>query len=215
MRLKVTTFAAMSLLALSSGATADNLSGINVGASVVLGESLTGEATDNADSDTPGTVDTIGASDNFGSFDLKIGYNSVLSNGMFLGAEANYNATGIDETVIDEVGNKVDLGKESSYGIRGKLGAALNDDVALYGIVGYQSTEFDITAADEDSSTSEENDHTGISYGIGVTYAIQSNLLLTAEAIQTDYDDKTYFEGSDVEADETQFGVGLAYRFDI
>jgi hypothetical protein len=33
MRLKVTTFAAMSLLALSSAATADNLSGINVGAS--------------------------------------------------------------------------------------------------------------------------------------------------------------------------------------
>jgi outer membrane autotransporter protein len=217
MRLKDTTFAAMSLLALSSAATADNLSGINVGGSVVLGESLTAEATENKKGDNPGDSDSIGATDNFGSADLKIGYNAVLSNGMFLGAEANYNLTGIDENVIDEPSkpNKVDVSKEGASGLRGKLGAALNDDIALYGIVGYQSTEFEVTAADEDSSTSEKNDHTGVSYGIGMTYAVQSNLLVTAEAIQTNYDDKTYFDESDIEPDETQFGVGLAYRFDI
>jgi outer membrane immunogenic protein len=126
----------------------------------------------------------------------------------------NYNLAGIDENVIDEEGNVVDLSKESSYGIRGKIGAAIADNVALYGIIGYQKTEFELTVTDEESR-SDTNDHTGVVYGIGATYAIAPNVLLTAEATQTDLGDETYFQESDIQADGTQLGIGLAYRFDI
>lgn len=213
MRKGISIFAAMSLFALSGAATADNLSGINIGAFAVLGESISVGSTDNDEAETPGDFSTAGASDSFGSADLKIGYNAVLSNGVFLGAEANYNLIGIDKNISDEPSepDKLDLSKESSYGLRGKIGVALNGNTAVYGIVGYQSSKFKATGLDFEDA----NYLKGFTMGVGLTYAIQNNLLITAEATQTDYGKETYFGVSDIEAKETQFGIGLAYRFDI
>lgn len=217
MRKGISIFAAMSLFALSGAATADNLSGINIGAFAVLGESISLEVTRNDKHPDPGDFETRGASDSFGSADLKIGYNAVLSNGVFLGAEANHNLIGIDKNIHDEksVNTKFDLSKESSYGLRGKIGVALNDITAVYGIVGYQSSKFKTKGQSGGAGLEDANYHQGFTMGVGLTYAIQNNLLITAEATQTDYGEETYFGVSDIEAKETQFGIGLAYRFDI
>ena len=215
MKRTFTATTASTLLLMTTTAFADNISGIHAGGSVTLAETVAGLADETANSANPGESSTVGASDQLGSVDLKVGYNQVLENSIFVGVEANYNLTGIDENVIDEENNVVDLSKESSYGIRGKIGSAISDNVALYGIIGYQMTEFEVTVADEGDTFPEAKDHTGIVYGIGATYAVMPNFLLTAEATQTDLGDETYFQETDVGVDETQFGIGLAYRFDI
>jgi opacity protein-like surface antigen len=205
--------ATVSLVAISTPATADSLSGFYLGAAVTAGQTVEGTAVENAQADNPGDSDTVGASDQFGSVDLRFGYNKVLDNKMLIGIEGNYSVTGIDENVIDEssVDNVVDVSQESAYGLRGKLGAAVLDNVALYGILGYQKTEFEVDVGDN----AETNDHGGMVYGFGVTYAVAPNILMTGEAIQTDLDDEEYFGETDIEIDSTSFTVGVAYRFDL
>jgi len=218
MKRVLATATASSLLLLSTSALADNLSGFYAGASVALAETVALSVEDNAESDNPGESNTFSASDQFGSVDVKVGFNKVLDNNLFVGIEGNYNLSGIDENVVDEPSNNnvVDFSKESLYGIHGKIGSAVAEDIALYGILGYQTTELKIKARDEDGSpVSKENDHSGVVYGIGATYTFMPNVLLTAEATQTDFDEATYFGNSDAEADNTQFSIGLAYRFDI
>lgn len=207
---------ASSLLLLCTSAFADNLSGYYVGASVTLGETLSGTAEGNSQADNPGESSTTGASDQFGSTDLKFGFNQVLENNMFVGIEGSYSLTGIDENVTDQPSQDdvLNISIESSYGIRGKLGAAVADKAALYGILGYEMSELKLSGPDE-GGFAEDNDHTGIVYGIGATYAVTSNVLMTAEATQTNLGSETYFGEFDIEGDVTQINIGLAYRFNL
>ncbi|AUB79308.1 hypothetical protein BBH56_09490 [Spiribacter roseus] len=176
-------------------------------------------ATDKVQSNTdaPGDVEHSALSNNFGSADLKLGYNWVSENGLYVGFAANYNLNGIDENFDkDSDGDTVGTTKEDAYGAEVKLGAAVSDSTAFYGIVGYQSADFKLSINTPEGSTNDKQSHSGVRYGIGATYAITENILLSAEATQTDYDSKDYLDGQyKVEAKETEFGLGIAYRFGL
>lgn len=199
---------------------ADNLSGVIVGLDVTAAESYDFKptATDKVQSDTdaPGDVEHVALSNNFGSADLKLGYNWVFENGLYAGLAVNYNLNGIDENFEEDTdGDTTGISKEDAYGAELRLGAAVSESTAFYGIVGYQNADFELKFS-PDSSFNDKQSHSGVRYGVGATYAITENILLSAEATQTDYDSKDYIDGQyKVEAKETEFGLGIAYRFGL
>lgn len=206
-----------SLLLLSTSAFASELTGFYIGSDFSIAETYSFETTVVSDAlgDTVGDSENIAIDDVFGSADVKIGYNFVFGRDLFAGIEANYNIAGIDEVFEETDTERNSLSKEDSYGIRLKLGKAVTTEIAFYGILGYQSTEFNLET-DDGEVFNFNNDHTGISYGIGATYAMTPNWLLSAEAMRTDYGSENYIQNTfDVEPSETKFNIGIAYRFDI
>lgn len=204
----------------AGNAAADNLSGVIVGLDVTAAESydVKTTATDKVQtSDNPGDVEHVALSNNFGSADLKLGYNWVFENGLYAGLAVNYNLNGIDENVEkDANGDFLGISKEDAYGAELRLGGAVNESTAFYGIVGYQNADFELKLPPDSSFNGKQQSHDGVRYGVGATYAITDNVLLSAEATQTDYDSKDYLDGQyNVEAKETEFGLGIAYRFGL
>ena len=202
--------AASTLFTLSTPVLANNLSGFFVGADATIAESYHFDTTFLDDGDVTG----VGISDSFGSFDVKAGYNFDLGSKLFVGLEANYNLSGIDEVFEDSSSQTRSFAKEDSYGIRAKIGRLVSDDTAFYGILGYQITDFELTSVDSETSVNT-NDHGGITYGVGATYSVAPNVLITAEAVRTDYSSEKYFQSFDIDPNETKINVGIAYRFDI
>ena len=209
--------AASTLFTLSTPVLANNLSGFFVGADATIAESYNFDATflNAVRENDVGDVEGIGISDSFGSFDVKAGYNFDLGSKLFVGLEANYNLSGIDEAFFESTSRSTNsIAKEDSYGIRAKIGRLVSDDTAFYGILGYQITDFELTSVDSETSVNT-NDHGGITYGVGATYSVAPNVLITAEAVRTDYSSEKYFQGADVDPNETKINLGIAYRFDI
>lgn len=115
---------------------------------------------------------------------------------------------------------KIEAGK--SYGISVLFGKELTSDTRLYGRLGYQRTDYDVTYTETGSDTeSFDETYGGVRYGLGVETALAEQLALRLDWSQIQYSDEGEseepFPGYEVhdafEPTESRFQVGLTYSF--
>ena len=133
-------------------------------------------------SDTSGT--TL-ATETGAGFGIGLGYEQSIGNGLFWGAEAFYTAHDINTTNLNGV-LVTDLDLEATYGARGIFGAEVTDRFNVYAHVGIVQAEFDVdnSYTFAPPSTSDSFEETGVSYGVGASYAINDQIGVFAEYTQ-------------------------------
>ena len=154
------------LVGLGTTAAAEELSGPYVGISV---EPIT--YTESSD-----TNDLY-----FEVIDVQAGFSKVLANDVFVAGEGVYNLHSISS--VSEL-----------YGANAKLGLALQDNLAIYGLAGLFAVEGDDGGSDD-----------GVSYGAGITYAVTETFQVVGEASFTE------FSG----LDKISAKAGAIYSFDL
>ncbi|MFV3075109.1 outer membrane protein [Niveispirillum fermenti] len=141
------------------------------------------------------------------------------SDGWLYGAYAGYGKT-FDSFYL---GGEIDLGSadisgkgtvaglptslsmNESYGISARAGYLISNDALLYGRVGWQRTNYEVSVGSGATRIKADDTLDGLRLGGGLEYALTQNVLARVEYNYTDYD-KTRF-------DENQIRVGVAYRF--
>ncbi|WP_019568453.1 outer membrane protein [Thioalkalivibrio sp. ALMg13-2] len=145
------------------------------------------------------------------------GWGTVLDNGLYLGLELDAQNEDADLTVtIDE--EELGVDSKYSYGITGRLGTTVNDNVLFYGLAGYQRSRLDyrLTDTDEDISIRFKDSINGARLGVGVEYQMDNRLFMRAEYSYTLFESERYhIEGETLhfDPDASRFMVGLGYRF--
>lgn len=117
-----------------------------------------------------------------------LGYQQSFGNtGLFWGAEAFYNAEQGESRNINGV-LVTDVELQASYGARLIAGAAVTDKFAVYAHAGVTEVEFDVTNSYTFAPpvTEASYSETGVSYGVGATYAIDDKVSVFAEYTQVD-----------------------------
>lgn len=133
-----------------------------------------------------------------------------------------------DGTFSDSGSSSSSINAEAgkSYGFGVLLGKDLTPSTSIYGRLGYQRTEYELTASGTGLDTvSDDETFGGIRYGIGLETAMTNNLALRLDWSLTDYSDEGYsesfqndFGGTETgsfsfDPTENLFQVGLSYRF--
>ncbi|WP_018951846.1 outer membrane protein [Thioalkalivibrio sp. AKL12] len=146
------------------------------------------------------------------------GWGTVLDNGLYLGVEFDAQTEDADLTVrIDDA--ELGIDSKYSYGITGRLGTTVNDNVLFYGLAGYQRSRLDyrLTETDEDMSIRFKDNLNGARLGLGVEYQMDNRLFMRAEYSYTFYSSERYRIEDEVvlrfDPDASRFMVGLGYRF--
>lgn len=109
----------------------------------------------------------------------------------------------------------------TSYGLGVLAGYNLTDTTSIYGRLGYQRTNFELTESYADifgsESVSGDEDLNGVRYGVGIETALTQAVALRLDWSQTQYSDHTetneFDEKFSIDPTESQFQVGVAYRF--
>ena len=200
---------ASTLLSLSSAALADNLSGAYVGGNLALSDSFSAKF-----AEPSGITSNLSATETLSSADLTVGYQQVTDSSLFYGVEGFYTFGGAKDDTLTDGTTTIEVEKENGFGVKGKLGLALNGNSAVYGLLGYSRVEAKLTASTDNTDASDSDDFDGYSVGVGGIYGISENLLLTVEGTFSDYDKQDYSTFS-IDPEETRVTFGLAYRFDI
>lgn len=198
-----------SLLLLSTTAFADNLSGYYVGANAAISESFSAKF-----AEPSGISSNLSASDTVSSLDAVAGYNLVMESNLFIGGEAFYTSGGAKDDTLTDGTTSIQIEKEDAYGVKGKLGFAVNESSAVYGILGYSNATAKLVAATNNSDVSDSDDFDAYTFGVGGIYSVGQNFLVTVEGTYSDFDKQDYDTFS-IDPDETRVTLGLAYRFDI
>lgn len=141
------------------------------------------------------------------------------ADGWLYGAYAGYGKT-FDKLYL---GGEIDLGSadisgkgtvaglttrldtNESYGISARAGYLVTNDALLYGRVGYQRTNYDVSVGTGATKISASDTLDGLRLGGGLEYALTDNVLARVEYNYTDYDETKFHEN--------QVRVGVAYRF--
>lgn len=136
-----------------------------------------------------------------------------------------------DGTFSDSGSSSSSINAEAgkSYGFGVLLGKDLTPSTSIYGRLGYQRTEYELTESGTGltglDTVSVDETFGGIRYGIGLETAMTNNLALRLDWSLTDYSDEGYsesfqndFGGTETESlsfdpTENLFQVGLSYRF--
>ena len=162
------------------------------------------------------TYDTDIRSSNLNTDDLEL---SGLSGGFYVGANTAW--PGADRTVVSLEGSfafndadgqvsgggdRIAIASRHAYGIAGRVGYEVTDDVLLYGRVGWARTRF--SGLEPTGRTSLD----GIRFGGGAEYAVTGNIALRSEFTRTDYERK---RSGDRRFDPAQnrLTLGIGYRF--
>lgn len=151
-----------------------------------------------------------------------------ISNSFYLATEVNIgtsNAKGGTSLSNNYQGGSysesAELEAGTSYGVGLLAGFNITEATSLYGRLGYQRTNFELTESYNDSfygseSVSGDEDLNGVRYGVGIETALTPTVALRLDWSQTQYSDysETY-EGETFKIDptESQFQVGVSYRF--
>ncbi len=129
-----------------------------------------------------GSVST--AQDTNGSLTLGLGYEQDFANGDFFWGVEGF--IGLENTIAKNVNGvlktKVDVNR--SFGARALVGVNATDRVSLYGHLGVTALAYDVTngytfAPPKTNSAGEIS--TGLSYGLGASYALDSGNEIFAE----------------------------------
>jgi len=146
-----------------------------------------------------------------------------LGNGLFISPEVNLGTSNADggqrggesgsfeynDDFISDSGSynssyNIEAEAGQSYGFGILLGKELSDKTSIYGRLGYQRTEYELTASTSYTDTyngetssdsfSQSDDETfgGIRYGLGLETAMTNNLALRLDWSLTDYSDESY-----------------------
>ncbi len=139
--------------------------------------------------------------DNSSQAQIFAGYQ--LQNGSFVyGGELAYgfgSATSAPGTVDpNDISKVIDLKARAGYAA---------DKFMVYGILGYSRSEFDVIT----NTTGDEGTLAGISYGIGVDYAISTNFVIGAEYLARNLDGS--IQGTSIETDMNSLSLRASYRF--
>ena len=114
----------------------------------------------------------------------------------------------------------------TSYGLSVLFGKDLTASTTVYGRLGYQRTEYEVTVSGSNRDTmSEDETFGGVRYGIGMETDLAERLALRLDWSQTQYSDESFsettidpFGGSFTETDtfeptESLFQAGVVYKF--
>ncbi|GEM_PF-2212240 len=193
----------------SVAAAADSISGGYVGISGALGDSFISEYEEpNALSVSASGMDT------FSSADIALGYNLVTDDDILLGAEAFYTTGGPEDDLLSTDDLSIQVSKDNGFGLKGKIGYAINDSSAFYGVLGYTQVEGKLTAKTNNNEFDFTDDFGGTVFGVGGVFSVADNLLVTTEGTYSDLSDESY-NGYSFDSKETRVTVGVAYRFDM
>lgn len=110
----------------------------------------------------------------------------------------------------------------TSYGLGLLAGFNVTEATSIYGRLGYQRTNFELTESSFNSfsgseSFSGDEDLNGVRYGVGIETALTPVVALRLDWSQTQYSDYSYTtefdEKATLDPTESQFKVGVSYRF--
>lgn len=115
----------------------------------------------------------------------------------------------------DPDGRIFSVRRGTSYGIEGRVGAALYGSSLLYGLVGVVRTEFDTDYSDGAVSVNQQDEITGMRVGAGAEFPIARGLFGRMEYAYTSYADyDVVVGGTDNFANkESALRLGLGHRF--
>lgn len=147
------------------------------------------------------------------------GFRRQLDNNIVLGVELGGLFSNADGSIRDTfaVGDSITVDKNGEMYISFKPGYAVKDNALLYGIVGYQRANFDLSYSDGTNTTSSDDDFDGFHFGFGGEYAKSERISFRAEYKYNDYNDKSYTTtgiGTETyEGDESTFRLGAVFKF--
>ncbi|MBL0375413.1 porin family protein [Rhizobium sp. KVB221] len=157
----------------------------------------------NGDFSIPGAS----ASENFNGFLMGTfgGYNFTFDN-FVIGVEGDVSYNWNDNR-YHAFGTHGDIGTDWAGSLRGRVGYAF-DQTLIYATGGWAATRgvIDTPFGDEDRTFN------GWTAGAGIDWAVTQNIFVRGEYRFSDYDNKTV-RGVDVELDQHQATIGVAYKF--
>lgn len=149
---------------------------------------------------------------------LYFGYEHALPGG-YVGFEANI-AESAAEYKERYNGEAASLTRELSYGVAALLGTNLNQSTSLYGILGYQVTNFELSGkVDGIGKQTTDEGFGGVRAGVGVKSDITDMLSLRLQWSRTFYGEETMeldeLNSGDLDFDirENVFSLGIQGRF--
>ncbi|WP_019593530.1 outer membrane protein [Thioalkalivibrio sp. ALM2T] len=145
------------------------------------------------------------------------GFGTVLDNGLYLGGEVDFQSEDADLTVRLE---DAELGQDIkySYGLTGRIGHVVNDQVLFYGLAGYQYARTDTRLSEDGDQLARFKDNiNGGRLGLGVEYQMDNRMFLRAEYSYTFFGRETIRPepGTTLrfDTDASRFMLGVGYRF--
>lgn len=146
---------------------------------------------------------------------LYLGTKYPVGDSFFLGTELNVGTSAADHTTRYGV-DSIKLEAGTSYGIAALAGMQLSPSTAVYGRLGYQRTEYEMTLSGAGYNESDDETFGGVRVGVGMETGLGDQLALRLDWSQTHYSSKTYSNGwvsETFEPTESLFQVGLSYQF--
>lgn len=140
-----------------------------------------------------------------------LGYGKVVSDNIYLGAEANL-GTGGGKASTSLANNTVKVNPGLHYGVAARAGVVFGDDNLLYGKVGYERQKMKVSLQDAEDKVTEH----GLVFGAGYERMVTSNISLRGEVLRVNYKHKDAdFSTGNLKLDskETRFSLGATMRF--
>ena len=113
-------------------------------------------------------------------------------------------------------GRRFSVERGASYGAGARLGRVFGQSSLLYGRVGAIETNFDTHYATGATTVNQDNEQTGLRYGVGAEVMATDRMFLRFDYSYTDYDeyDVDFGSGRDTfDNRESVFRAGLGYRW--
>ncbi|WP_018174077.1 MULTISPECIES: outer membrane protein [unclassified Thioalkalivibrio] len=141
------------------------------------------------------------------------GYGGVSDGGVYGGIEIDAQAEDADASVSIDGEGRASVEARHSYGVTGRIGGLVSDNVLVYGLLGYQRTDVRSRVRGPAFDNASETDHiSGPRIGAGVEVQRDDNWFMRGEVSYTAYSSESYGDlNIDPGATRVQFGIG--YRF--
>lgn len=209
----------VALLVISASAAASDFSGPYVGASAGYGWSDVEYAYEDG---TTGFGD-FSDSQNIDGFEggVFLGFRHQFPSRFVLGAEGGADLSGVDGTYSTTVGANtanIEFQKNHQLFFDVTLGFVVQDNMLIYGLIGYQNVELEAEALLNGASLgSEDDEFDAWRFGAGVERAVDERFSVRGQVYFTDYEKNAYDyangQQETIGADETAVRVGVVSNF--
>ena len=144
-----------------------------------------------------------------------------INNSLFIAPEVNVGTSTADGGYRESWdGGNYELEAEAgtSFGLGVLLGTQLTSDTTVYGRLGYQRTDYELTESGTfTDTTSYDETFGGIRYGVGMETTVTEQVALRLDWSQTQYSDESFDDGfggtESYEPTESLFQAGVSFRF--
>lgn len=134
----------------------------------------------------------------------------------YVGGEGEVGGIELSNSAKVAAGRTTSLDANESYGLSARAGYLVTNDALVYGRVGWQRTDYEVTSRLGTSRVVKSDDLDAVRLGGGVEYAITDSILARVEYNYTDYEGLKYTAGGtahSLQPDDSQVRVGVAFRF--